>query len=63
MTDDDDPWAQVAHAAKVIAEANAPMCQLCRRLVSLTDKGMVKVHFANVTDTKPCLGSYKAWTG
>lgn len=58
-----DPWEQVALAAKVTAEANAPICSKCRRLVSLTDKGIVKVHFASTTDTRPCPASYQPWTG
>jgi hypothetical protein len=51
------------NAAQAISEANAPLCATCRRLVSLTDKGMVKVHFASPTDTRPCPGSYQAWNG
>ncbi len=67
-----DPWEQVALAAsknapvdvaKVVAEANAPICATCRRVVSLTDKGIVKVHFATNAETRPCAGSWKAWNG
>jgi len=58
-----DPWEQVAHAARVTAEVYAPLCQKCRKPVVLTESGAVKVHFANVKDVRPCPGSFKLWTG
>jgi len=65
MTDDKDPWALVAEAAaaSAIAESNAPLCSICRRLVSLTEKGFVKVHFARGEDVRPCPASYQPWAG
>lgn len=63
LTGEPDSWAQVAFAAKAMAEAHAPLCPKCRRLVVLTEKGFVKVHFAKVEDARPCPGSYQAWTG
>src|SRR3990172_4549583 len=48
---------------KVLAEVYAPLCPACRGLVSLTDKGFVKVHFASSADVRPCAGSYRPWTG
>lgn len=62
-----DPWEQVARAAKAKAKAkaeqNAPICAQCRRMVVLTENGVVKVHFADAATTRPCPGSFKPWTG
>lgn len=72
-----DPWEQVALLAsmnpvdpnaipnmeKVLSEANAPICSKCRTLISLTEKGFVKVHFAKSEDLRPCPTSYQPWSG
>jgi len=53
-----DPWVAVARAAAEAERRPAPKCPHCQNLVSVTDKNIVKVHFAKTADVRPCLGSY-----
>ena len=36
----------------------APHCPTCGQLVVTDERGMIKVHFATVADTRPCLASW-----
>lgn len=58
-TEFDDAWAQVAQAAAAAEIPKAPTCPHCGTLISVTDGGMIKVHFETATSSRPCPKSYR----
>lgn len=68
MSDQEDPWEAVARAAleqsKAMSAANreivpaAPVCAYCHQPVVVNEHGIVKPHFAKVTDERPCRRSF-----
>ncbi len=52
-------WEAVAAAARAARDRHCPV-EGCGQLLSLTDAGMIKVHYQNAAATRPCPGSWKA---